>query len=241
MHTDQVHMLHEATKLGDLEVMQGMITITPSLLHSSSKGWSLLMESARQGHVHIATYLLQQGVDKNQMTMDAFEFTAFYIACAYGKGTMVSFLLHHGCNPYLKKEGTWSSLMAAAYKGHVEIVKALLDHHRQTTTTSSSSSAHFLDWQDEDGQTALSLAIAAGQKNVVELLLWAGANPSLADHQGQTPLDLAQSKGDADIIHLIKVGRKTHSPPTPSSRLSSHISSSLSFYPYRRPWLNHND
>lgn len=58
-----------------------------------------------------------------------------------------------------------------------------------------------------DGATALHWAVYRSDKEMVDLLLRAGANPKAANREGSTPLWLASINGDAPIIEaLLKAG-----------------------------------
>lgn len=52
-------------------------------------------------------------------------------------------------------------------------------------------------------QTPLHLAVITRQPKVAELLLRAGADPSLVDKDGRSPLHLATLSGDTEILRLL--------------------------------------
>ena len=61
-----------------------------------------------------------------------------------------------------------------------------------------------LDARDEQGRTALVVAIQAGDAQSVRRLLEAGADPRLPDGQGITPLEHARRRGDVRIVELVE-------------------------------------
>lgn len=99
-------------------------------------------------------------------------------ACASGDERAVEILLEVGASPDggpdWVTDALWgkygdefsSPLTAAAYHGHLDIMKLLLKH-----------GAH-VDLLEGEGLTSLSLAISARQRAAVELLLEAGADPT---------------------------------------------------------------
>lgn len=54
--------------------------------------------------------------------------------------------------------------------------------------------------QDNEGHTALHVAVSAGQENLVSLLLEAQAEVEMKDNHGRTALHLAVSKGYDQVI-----------------------------------------
>ena len=83
-----------------------------------------------------------------------------------------------------------SPLQAASERGHLDIVKFLLDHSANP------------DWQCCSGETALYLGAAAGHLDIVEALLKAGANPNLEAIAG-SPLDAARAAGHDNIASVL--------------------------------------
>ena len=67
-----------------------------------------------------------------------------------------------------------------------------------------------LDLGDENGASALILAVEMGFQEAVELLLAAGANPNVHDLSGMTPLDIAEEHEAHDIAAvLLRNGAKS--------------------------------
>lgn len=60
-----------------------------------------------------------------------------------------------------------------------------------------------LDKRDVQGATPLHYASAKGSRDIVKLLLDAGADPSIPDNQSRTALHLACQIGNKDIIRLL--------------------------------------
>ena len=60
-----------------------------------------------------------------------------------------------------------------------------------------------LDKRDAQGATALYYAGAKGSKDIVKLLLDAGADAAIADNQSRTALHMAAQSGNKEIIRLL--------------------------------------
>jgi hypothetical protein len=88
----------------------------------------------------------------------------------------------------------WDLLMHAAGRGHTEGVAYLLRHDGVD-----------VDACDKHGQTALFHACWAGQVEVAEVLLEAGADVFVVNVSGQTALDAARLVQSADCVDLLQV------------------------------------
>lgn len=85
----------------------------------------------------------------------------------------------------------WAPLHYAATKGHVEVIRLLLDEHA------------YIDASSPNGSTPLMMAAMYGTPAAVKLLLEAGADPMIKNDQGLTAIDFAQRgerKDSAEII-----------------------------------------
>eukprot|EP00041_Stephanoeca_diplocostata_P003320 m.2019 g.2019 ORF g.2019 m.2019 type:complete len:197 (-) comp1423_c0_seq1:140-730(-) len=93
----------------------------------------------------------------------------------------------------------WTALVYAAYKGHLETVKVLLN------------AGATVDTQTRDGYTALLWAAKYGRLEIVKELINAGANINTQNKFGNTALMLAAYNGRVDLVQtLLKAGAKLH-------------------------------
>lgn len=60
-----------------------------------------------------------------------------------------------------------------------------------------------INFQDDQGMTALMAASWSGKTEMIEMLLRRGAEPNLADGYGRTALVLAIAAGQADAVKLL--------------------------------------
>jgi hypothetical protein len=87
------------------------------------------------------------------------------------------------------------ALRRAAALGREELVKTILE----------SAQGIDIDQQSEEtGQTVLHVAVLKHKKNVVNVLLEAGASKDIADLEGKSPADYATESGDTEIQALFK-------------------------------------
>uniref|UniRef100_A0ACD5VSH8 Uncharacterized protein n=1 Tax=Avena sativa TaxID=4498 RepID=A0ACD5VSH8_AVESA len=84
----------------------------------------------------------------------------------------------------------WAPLHAAAARGDCGEVRRL--------------GPEALEARDKDGRTALHVAAAAGEAEVVAELVEMGADAAAADARGRTPLDVAREKGYKEVVDILQ-------------------------------------
>jgi len=89
-----------------------------------------------------------------------------------------------------------AALTGAAFKGHLEIAKALVKAKADVNAS------------NESGQTALMFAALSGRTATVEYLLVMGANLDAKDKAGNTALSLAKAQGAEEVVKKLEAARK---------------------------------
>ncbi|WP_162932102.1 ankyrin repeat domain-containing protein [Solimonas sp. K1W22B-7] len=133
---------------------------------------------------------------------------ALYYAASGGNQLLVEALLERGAPvdaPHPDSAGDLSyqavgfnsPLQAAAERGHVEIVQALLQHKP------------WIDHRCCDSPSALGMAAAKGHLQIVQLLLDAGADPGIRSSYSRalgaaTPLDAARANGHLEVVRVLE-------------------------------------
>lgn len=201
-------VLHYAAEEGSKDIVESLIGQAD--IHSKDmEGRTPLYNAIRGDHVTIVKLLLKHGA--NLYTRDFLNKTPLQYAELHGsrkctnllraelvkyllKATKsgdvdgVGYALESGANPNIL-EG-WTPLQWASYKGHVEIVKKLLEKGAQVNTVGSET-------------TALHLAVSTGRLEIVQLLLGKYAHFEHKDGCGCTPLHYAAEYGYTEIAALL--------------------------------------
>lgn len=136
-------------------------------------------------------------------------------------------LIAQGVDVSALDENQDAPLIIAAYKGHTEIVKLLLEAGADVTAVDPGMKAtalhaaayagrtaaarllikHGIDIDKQgpfNGYTALHDAIWQNNVETAEVLIDAGANLNIKSNAGETPLDLAKSHRRQKIVELIE-------------------------------------
>ena len=163
-----------------------------------------LAVAAAAGNCSELLLLLQKG--RTQIdTPSAFGMTALHLAAAGDHVDAISLLLEHGASTELPTERgmevpgqpgqLWTPLFTAAYRGHTNAVRALLDGGAQ------------VDAEDAGESTPLMIAANVGREPVVAQLLVQRAGFQRQNKFGISPLMFASDKGHAAIAkRLVEAG-----------------------------------
>lgn len=154
-----------------------------------------LLVATAHNHVESAKLLIEAGADVNAQdnTLDS----PLLLAGAAGHLEILKLALKAGPNfkAYNRYGGT--ALIPACERGHVEVVEELLNTEID------------INHVNRHGWTALLEAIILGdggprQREIVRLLVHAGANVNLPDGEGVTPLQHARQKGLREIADRLE-------------------------------------
>ncbi|XP_019119465.1 ankyrin repeat domain-containing protein 50 isoform X1 [Larimichthys crocea] len=163
--TDGQTLLASVAHEGSANVAELLLTRGSDPLESDHQGQTPLTLASRQGHVKVLTVLLEWA--KNQEPETAVQ------------------MMEHVDN-----EG-WTALRSAAWGGHSEAVRILLDAGAD------------VDGCDGEGRTALRAAAWGGHDEIVLTLLDYGAQVDKADSKGRTPLIAAAYMGHQEAVEIL--------------------------------------
>src|SRR5205814_5245918 len=133
--------------------------------------------------------------------------TPLWLAAARASTRMTEKLLGAGANPNAALVSGESALMAAASRGSVDVVRALVTHGADVNAREMRGS-----------QTALMWAIAEKRSEVARYLIEHGADVKTKSKVGLTPFLFAAQQGDLDSARLLAAAGVDISAPGPDGR-----------------------
>lgn len=186
--------LHAAAARGDVAGIEKLLSEGTSIDARDRTGATALLVATHGNQIAAAKALIDAGADVN--AKDNINDSPYLYAGARGHLDILKMTLSHGADLKSTNRYGGTALIPAAERGHVETVRTLIgagvdvDHINR------------LDW------TALLEAIILGNggehhRQIVDLLVKAGANVNLADGKGETPLQHARSRGYAAIEKIL--------------------------------------
>ena len=155
--------------------------------------------AAHRGDCHMIHSLSSYGADLEPTASPGF--TPLHLAARAGHHHAVSTLISLGADP---NPGCDTPLQLAVVKGHVEVVRCLLEYGVPVGVGVGGG-----------GLGALSMAAGAGHTEVVALLIAHGADVDAADSGGDAPLHVAATPC---VRPLHQWGASTPPRPNPSER-----------------------
>jgi len=187
--------LFKAINAKDVQLVSNYLT-AETVNKKNPQGDTPILASARLGDIKTMELLLSRGADIN--ALDARFRDIANIAISNQNPQMVEWALKHGLDATMVTSVyQGSALIYACHQGAVEIVDMLV------------SAGAPLDRKNNIGWTALLEATILGDgskpyQDIVQILVNAGADISIADRDGMTPLDHAKSRQHSEIVTILE-------------------------------------
>ncbi|XP_058059708.1 ankyrin repeat and SOCS box protein 3 [Anopheles bellator] len=205
---DYENLLHNALCDGNLEETKRIMQLDAYRQRSGGRmmcgGWPVIFYVCLDANRAILEYLLkEEKVDVNQAhNME----TALMKACQSSKPTdevypIVRLLLEAGAHIEVMDQYGNTPLMFACQRGHLSVVKEIVDESPLTTV-------------DRDGNTALFLAVMNNHCDVVKELLRAGADYNIVNRKKFTPRQYATFENNMEIVALFPAEEEPYELPT---------------------------
>ncbi len=187
-----------------------------------------LLAAAERGDADAVAVALRAGADIE--ARDEHDRTALLLAATYDRVAVAEVLVAMGADPDALDDRHDTPWLVTGVTGSVAMLETLLPAHPDLTIRNrfgglspipASERGHVdyvrrvvrtgvdIDHVNDLGWTALLEAIILGDggeahQEIVEILLEAGADPTIADHDGVTPLQHAESRGYDEIVALLR-------------------------------------
>lgn len=181
---DHVPPLHWAALNGHTELCRLFLNEGAIINQLGGDQWSTALHwAACRGQVGVMALLLQKGADYMALR-DQQGYLPIHIAAQHGQTFALLFLIAAARQSIIDCTDLHgrTALIWAAYRGHDEAVKVLLEEGSQ------------ISLKDRSGNTALHWATIKGCAQVIKLLLEAGADPFDTDGEGKSSIDYAKEK-----------------------------------------------
>jgi ankyrin repeat protein len=169
--------LMSAARQGDAAAVSRLISAGADVNASNAGGATALMFAALGGDPLVTSLLVRAGADTDKKA----------------KLGWTALALDAGATPTVRDAYGWTPLMRAVDRRRADVVRLLLD-----------TPGIDLDLRQEDGATALHIAAAAGNLEIVRLLVANGANPAATNRNGDTPARVATAAGRAEIAKYLE-------------------------------------
>jgi ankyrin repeat protein len=182
--------LHRACEKNSVDAVQTILFERVAVFSSCMDGDTCLhLAAARDDSTSVADYLLTTEAAQLVNAVNLNGRSPLHLAVLHKREGLVKQMLEAGAHVNLPDAKGYTPLHEAAEANDFKMARLLIDNGADVA---KSQQSHRI--------TPLILAIRAGAKEIVELLLRHAADPSADDADGQTPLMAAANKPNADIV-----------------------------------------
>ncbi|MFF0270031.1 ankyrin repeat domain-containing protein [Kribbella sp. NPDC004536] len=187
--------LLDAVTAGDADKVAASLAAGAKIETRDDHRRTALLLASQEDRVDVARLLVQLGADPD--AQDDRKDSAWLVTGVTGSVAMLETLLPANPDLTLRNRFGGVSVIPASERGHVDYVR------RVVKTRINVNHVNDLGW------TALLEAIILGKgtkpwQEIVQILVDAGADPSLADKDGGTPLAHAESSGYDEIAKILR-------------------------------------
>ena len=184
-----------AAEQGQLDTLKKCLDDGVDINVTNRQGRTAIINASLNKHYECVSFLINAGADIDKQDQTCFN--PFLLSCLNNDLTLLRLVLPANPNLDLLTRFGGVGITPASEKGHVEIVRELLEK-----TEINVNHTNFVGW------TPLLEAIVLNdggekQQQIVKLLLENGANPHMTDKYGKKPLELAKEKGYTEIAALL--------------------------------------
>lgn len=181
--------LMAAARAAQPELVRQLLAAGADINARNHMGGTVLMFAAASGHSGIVELLLDRGADVNRQSVNGW--SAIMMAAVKNHLDIVKQLRQRGADINLPDVYGWTPLMRAVYEGRKAVVAFLLEQPQID-----------LERYNDNGQTALHVAVIAERPLIVADLLARGARQR-KDFAGRTPHSIAERLQNQPLLSLL--------------------------------------
>jgi ankyrin repeat protein len=148
--------------------------------------------------------LLEHATERVANTKNQAGLTPLLVACERDDAKLLQKLVDHKANVSVQDSTGASPLAVAAFCGSKDVLALLLEMSK----SKDGPGGQLLEQPNANGCTPLWLAARTGRPEVVEMLLKAGADPTIANKEGISPIDVAAKNKREKVLALFQKGKE---------------------------------
>ncbi len=186
--TQSLDEILKAAEAGDARTVATFLNKGLDPNTTDSRGNTLLMIAAVNGHAELAKLLVERKADLTRRSPVGD--SALMLACIKGHLAVVKLLVEHGA-PVNYSSG-WTPLQYAAFGGSADVVRYLLDKGADKNALAP------------NGYSSLMLAARGGHMEAARMLLYEDADVNVKAPSGDTVLSITKKRKDAEFEELLK-------------------------------------
>ena len=183
--------LHCSARSGNCELVAYFAEMGTDIHLKTADGRNCLHIAALKGHLNLCKML----IDKHKVDVNVADkrgWTAVHFSAQSGNCQLVAYFAEMGTDVHLKTNDGSNCLNIAAYQGHLNLCKMLIDKHKVD-----------LHMTDNDGWTALHYSAQSGNCELVAYFAEMGIDIHLKTNDGRNCLHIAALKGHLNLCKML--------------------------------------
>ena len=182
---------HFSARNGSYELFKLFADMGASINMKSNEGWNCLHIAAKAGHVNLCKMLIERQ-NFNVYVTDNDGRTVLHHSAELGSYELVNFFVNKGADIQLKSKSGRNCLTIAAFHGHSDLCKKLIDRHEFD-----------IGIADNYGFTALHNSAISGTYELVKFFIDMGSHINIKTNSGQNCLHFAADCGHLNLCKAL--------------------------------------